>query len=184
MVDQITKQLEPRSIYLLLISSILLILLGSYFYVFKKGLSEFDTRQTQIEQFKDERVNDIGLDSDIEKIQMDISSLSQFLKHDSTNIDSNILESHIIETLDQIAGYHDIKLSSVKPGHKNEVLMFTELPFHIDVSGDYKNLYSWLQQVEQKLEPLIVKTFVIKGRADDIDIQDMSLTIVSYHYNG
>ena len=59
------------------------------------------------------------------------------------------------------------------------VVKKTEVPFDVQVEGDYLRLMSWLERVEGELHPMVVKRFRIEPLAD-AGLLRMELRVVSY----
>ena len=89
------------------------------------------------------------------------------------------MESYVINALDRVSVRHDVKLESVTPGTVQEVLMFTELPYDVQVTGSYFSLFEWLRDVETELRPMVVKSFEMKKGKSSEQIL-MSLELVAY----
>jgi Tfp pilus assembly protein PilO len=89
------------------------------------------------------------------------------------------MESFVIDALDRVSVRHDVKLESVTPGTVTQVVMFTELPYQVQVTGNYFSLFEWFRDVENELRPMVVKNFEMeKGRGSERI--EMSLQIVAY----
>jgi Tfp pilus assembly protein PilO len=81
--------------------------------------------------------------------------------------------------LDSISSHHDIQLISVTPEKPQSVNIFEEIPFSIEVRGDYKGLADWLRSVEQELGHMVVRHFEITTQTG-WDLLTMRLEMVSY----
>ncbi len=89
------------------------------------------------------------------------------------------MASHVIGRLDGQAREFQVRLSGVKPDTPGEVLGFVEVPFDVQVEGDYPRLIAWLEAVERELRPMVVKRFRMEPVAGDGRIR-MDLRVVSY----
>jgi Tfp pilus assembly protein PilO len=87
--------------------------------------------------------------------------------------------AHVISRLDNISSKHAIKLLGVRPAPPGTVKYFEELPFSIEVSGNYFSLFEWLQEVEGELGPMVVKKINIHP-VKSTQKQIMQLNMVSY----
>ena len=93
------------------------------------------------------------------------------------------MESHVIDVLDRISARHGIDLVSVVPGEKAEVLMFEELPYDVEVRGEYFRLFDWFREVERELHPMVVKRFELAAGAEP-DVIPLTLRLVAYRTQG
>ena len=59
------------------------------------------------------------------------------------------------------------------------MLSFTEMPFDVEVTGRYFDLFAWLQDAERELRPMVVKQFQLIPHPQEKLLQ-MSLRVVSY----
>ncbi len=182
MVEPVIKNLEPRSASLLFISLIGLTLLASYLYLFKQPWQTLAATRLTLEELRSQERDPVSIDAEIEAIESEITDLRQELNGDGPVLPPNQLVAHIIRQLDQSARANAVQLGGVRPGNRARVLMFSELPFHVEVSGSYHNLYRWLNEVESRLGPLVVKQFEISPLPGKDDDRQMQLTIVSYRY--
>ena len=167
---------------MIFLAMITLTLLATYLYVFKKPWATLVIRQTALRELKDEQQNSTPLGSDIEQTEKQIALLEHELNGGS-KLPAKQLVAHIINQLDQIAKNHGVKLSGITPGNKKSILMFDEIPFHIEINGDYHNLYDWLQEVGSRLGPMVVKEFEIQPNKTEKHSLEMRLTIASYRQN-
>ncbi|MFQ5559982.1 MAG: type 4a pilus biogenesis protein PilO, partial [Nitrospinota bacterium] len=74
---------------------------------------------------------------------------------------------------------HDVELTAIRPEKSRKASLFEEVPFRIEVVGDYFSLYDWMVEVEEKLGPMVVKKFAI---VEDYKTKKLLLkmSIVSY----
>ena len=179
MIEFIQENINPRSLILLLVSIILLTLTAAYFYLFKSQLVTYQQKQCTLQLLQEESSRGTPIDTEIVKIKSDIESLNQRLRGSGPRLPVNQMIPYVIGRLDLIADNHDVKLISVKPGDSMEILMFKEIPFHIEINGSYFDLFSWLHETETELGPMIVKQFTIKLRPPSNELT-MNLVMVAY----
>jgi Tfp pilus assembly protein PilO len=122
----------------------------------------------------DARMRAIGeLQREVERLEQDLSggprnamTVKQF-------------QGHMVARLDESSVRHGIQLVGVRPGSSRKVLMFEELPFDIEVRGEYERVFEWLCAVTDELKPIHVKHFDIQPNATFDSVQ-MKLAMVSY----
>lgn len=178
-LEQLTKHIPARTMLLLMLAVIGLTLTASYVYQFKHPWKNYKEWKLTINMLQQQQKNSIPLDSDIRSIQEQIKKLDKELNGDGPILPANQMVAYVIGKLDEIAGQHNVQLGGVRPGNSSTVLMFSETPYHIDISGSYSNLFEWLYDVESKLGPLVIKDY----RIEPININEMrrmQLTMVSY----
>jgi Tfp pilus assembly protein PilO len=183
MIDQIVNQANPRIIPIIFISAIILTSLASYLYLFKNPLINLANLENSINEFKSNHDDTGTLENEILKTESEIAILKKELNGTDTNLHAKQLVSHVIKQLDQISKDLNVTLIGVTPGEEKDILMFEETPFHIEISGNYHDLYHWLVNVKSILNPLIVKEFEIMTHNSTEESRIMRLTISSFRQN-
>ena len=92
------------------------------------------------------------------------------------------MESFIIGELQNISWNHEINLIGVKPVKGNEIQMFQEILFKVQLSGEYFDLYKWLHDLRDQLGFIVIKSLELNS-INDSDSNAallMRLTIASY----
>ena len=180
-MDEVLGRLEPRTLRLALLGALAIVLLGAYFYGFKGALAEFTQLGRLHFQSEEELSSPEGAASDqrIAALEGDIAAFDTRLYGNSLPQPPSRMVSHIIGQLDALAVRHQVDLVGVKPGALGEVLSFAEVPFDVEVTGRYFDLFAWLQEAEKELRPMVVKQFRMTPGARETGVQ-MSLRVVSY----
>ncbi len=173
------NSMPSRIIYMAMVSVIGLTLLASYLYLFKKPYQEY----TQLKENRDllQKTVDSGtqLSQNILIVKEKVDGIKKELQGDGPVMPLNKMIAHTIDRLDTISSHHTIQLLSVKPTSPKKVFMFKEIPFSIEVSGQYYSIYQWLQEVEEGLGPMVVKKFEIIPQSSESNLL-MKLNMVSY----
>ena len=175
------KNVQPRMLVFLLASLLLIPLTAAYLYVLKKPYTEYRQSQQTLALLEKELKTGLSLSNLIASKQQNIAQLDKQLYGSSQQLPINQIIAFVIGELDLIADKHKVKLISVKPGKFENRHIFHELPFIIELSGPYIQLYEWLNDVEHSLGPIVVKQFEISPE-NTTAIRKMKLTIVSYRF--
>lgn len=181
-METLLKQLEPRKAIMLMVAILLLVTTALGTYViwpeFKQYRSSLTTRDVL------EQVSSSGeaLGTQIDLLKQEVESLGHELHGDLANLPDNQMEAFIIGRLQGISWRNNIELQSVRPGKGNIIKMFEEIVFKVNITGEYLDLYAWLQELGEELGFVVIKHFSIKpldtNKAEPRLIAD--LTIVSY----
>jgi type IV pilus assembly protein PilO len=173
------NQIPPRMLLLLLSAVVGLTLAVSYLYVLKAPLTEYRRYRQTRALLEAEVANGAQHSVELAKLENEVEALESRLLSGSQRVSVHQMVAHIIDQLDRIAGHHDVQLVGVKPGSINQVFMFEEVPFDVEITGGYFSLYDWLKEVERELGPMVVKKYDITpvGKANRTR---MKLTMVSY----
>ncbi len=183
LVSYLQKHVQPQMLVFLLVSLLILTMAAGYLYILKKPIADFRQSQQTMEQLENELQTGLALNAIIASTQLNISQLDNKLNGPSPSFPVNQLIAFVIGELDSIAKKHQIKLISVKPESIENKLFFYELPFVIEISGSYINLYDWIDDVENNLGAIAIKKFSINATSTSSE-RHMQLTLVSYRFEG
>ena len=175
------EQVQPRMILTAMLAVCALTGLASYLYVFKAPLAEYaQLRGIHTQAIADIESEQRGVDTDqIGSMETAISKLREQLYGKGARLPPSQMVSYIIGQLDRLSGRHRVQLVSVKPGSTSRVLSFEEVPFDVEVSGAYFDLFSWLQDAEAELRPMVVKQFQIADAGTEKGLT-IKMRVVSY----
>ncbi len=179
--DRILEGLEPRMLLLMLVSVVGVTVTAAYFYLLEAPLKEY----VRLHRLADDSAMEIRSqrrvvnDAHVRQLEREVEQLRQTLYGQTPQLQSSEMVSYIIGQLDRLATKHGVQLVGVKPGPIGRVLMFEEIPFDVEVTGSYMQLFGWLQQAEDALHPMVVKEFHIAEGAARPQL-NMNLRVVSY----
>lgn len=158
------KDMEPRALLLAMIGILSLTLVASYLYLYKKPLADLSTQRSLrvLLQAKVEGGSHYPLK--MKRLEREIDSLQKQLLGKAPVLPVSQMMAHIIQKLDETCGHHQITLLGVKPGRPNKIPRFEEIPFSVEVCGDYFQLFQWLRETEDAMGPMTVKNFNIKPK--------------------
>lgn len=179
----ITEQLPLRSLVVVLIMVVVLTALAGHLYVLKEPSAELAALKDTLFETRRSNPADGPTAERIADVEQQIAALREQLGTSGGNMAPNEMIAFVIGRLDSIARPREIQLVSVEPGAVARVFEFDEIPFHIEVVGNYFQLVDWLHKVEQELGPMVIKSFELSptGGAKS---RRMLLTMVSYRPTG
>lgn len=183
MYKALQEQVQLRTLVFLLLSLIVMALLSSYLYVIKKPFQALRQNQQTLTLLQNEIQTGIPLQNQIQMQQQLVKQLTTKLQGTGPKTPVNKMVAYVIGELDKIASRHQINLSRVKPQPPQTLFTFKELPFQIEISGDYFNLYAWLKDVEKNLGPIVIKQFDISAIGVGKQRKIM-LVIAAYQFEG
>jgi Tfp pilus assembly protein PilO len=85
------------------------------------------------------------------------------LKGDMANLPENKIEAYIIGELQNISWNHEISLIGVKPVKGDNIQMFQEILFDIQLSGEYFDLFQWLLDLRDQLGFIVIKNLELNS---------------------
>jgi len=178
-MDSLLQKTEPRLVVLVAISLISLTLLASYLYLFKQPIALLKQHEQTLELLKSETEKGASIGLQNSSLSQQLVSLESKFNANGQQLSKSQMIAYVIGQLDAISERHHVQLVSVVPGNVNPVFMFEELPFNVQITGEYFDIYAWLNQVEVELGPMIVKSFKINGSGAG-SLRKMNLVMVSY----
>ena len=184
LTNKLLEWLSPQRWLAVWASAVALTLLGGYVRVVQPSVKEY----RQLESEKESELSQLeqGVATGPERIadlEAQVGELRDELFGGSSSVPAEKIESFIIDRLDRLSARHRVELLGVAPETPGHVLMFQELPYEVEVSGEYRSLYKWLVDAERELRPLVVKTFEMRPaeRTTGVDLQ---LRLVAYRAEG
>ncbi len=171
--------IPTRMIFLAMAATLFCTILASYLYLFKTPLRDYKRLQMNRTLLEAKIENEGNLSGEIDALAQEVQNIIYTLQGKTPLLPVSEMIAHTIGRLDAISRRHDIELVSIRPGGLNRVHMFEEIPFAIEVLGNYFKLYGWLRDVEKELGPMVVKNFELGSKSMD-DKLLMKLSMVSY----
>jgi Tfp pilus assembly protein PilO len=171
--------MSPLSIYGTMVAIVVMTCLAAYLYGFKKPLQEYKLLKANSQILEAKVESGAGTSREIGHIQSEIDILTKRLQGQTPYLSNSKMVAHVISRLDIISSKHAVQLLGVRPATPGTVKYFEELPFSIEISGNYFSLFDWLQEVEMELGPMVVKKINIAPISGTQE-QMMRLNMVSY----
>lgn len=85
----------------------------------------------------------------------------------------------LMDTLGYLGTRRGVSLGSVKPGARRVFKGFEETTFDIEVRGEYRNLYTWLHEAQERVAPLVTTHFTLRSTDDGTRIS-LALKLTDY----
>ena len=184
-LERLMRELGPRAWAGLLGAAFVLKLLAAWLYLLKPSLAQYRELAdgSSPSAIADAEKRAAENESAIAAIGREVEALREQLYGSSSALPLEQIESFVIDRLDRLSVPRGVQLVSVTPGQPGEVLMFDELPYDVDVRGDYFALHEWLRAAEDDLRPMVVKRFEMSTDPRDEAVA-MKLRLVSYRPRG
>jgi len=122
------------------------------------------------------------LDIQLSRLDKDVASLQRRLHGDMASLPEKEIESYVIGKLQRLSWQNDIQLVGIEPSTGETIESFRELLFRVNLSGDYHDMYQWLQDVSDELGFVLVKQYEMRP-INDVSGQpnlSVSLTMATY----
>lgn len=122
------------------------------------------------------------LDNQLAQLGKDVASLRKRLHGDMASLPEKEIESYVIGKLQRLSWKNDIQLIGIEPSIGETIETFRELLFRVNLSGDYHDMYQWLQDASDELGFVLIKHYEMRS-IDDSSLQpnlSVKLTMATY----
>ncbi len=173
---------QPPKVYISLMLILCLISIGGGFqYLFKPLLSKRSVLISEFTKAKDmiDQSQSAQLPSLLQNKQKTVDELLVQLRKESEQRSKGDDIPGVLLTLDKISENNNVTLSGVDPLGSKRVNLFDELEFNIRLNGSYKDIFSWLSEAEETMQPMSVERIHIvpSSKSGEVSVQ---LKTISY----
>ncbi len=182
MFHSLLDKLDARQLRLLVSCGFALLIAALFSYVLlpqiklhKQGLESRSVLEAAARQGQEVSLQ-------LENLRGDVEALNKRLHGDMANLPEQQLEAFVIGRLQGISWRNNVELLSIEPAKGESVQMFNESLFKVTISGDYRDLYAWLGNINEELGFVVIKEYEMRPVEDVAENAQLSvgLTIASY----
>ena len=173
---------EPGSLKLIMVLIAVVISTAISLYMVKPQYLDFRDKRSSFEMLRNQIDDPAQLQAAIDNERKTISELQLQLHGEAGNMPVNEMESYLVGRLQRLAWDAGIELVGVRPGTAKRIMEFEEISFEVEVGGEYKDLYKWLDNIGNALGFMLVTNYEISlsGRQRSETELNMKVTIVFY----
>ena len=127
-------------------------------------------------------IDSVELEQHLQQQNQRIEELRFRLYGDMAELPLKEVEAYIIGRLQEISWGTRVDLISVEPAAGEQVQIFQEMLFNVELLGQYDDLYRWLWDVRNELGYVVIKEYSL-ARRDNDDAEPMllaNLSLASY----
>ncbi len=181
-MQRLLQQTEPRTLLLIMVSVTLLVIAALGSYIIWPEVRDYRQSLNTLAVLEEVTSRGDTLEQEMKVLQHAVAALDHQLHGDMVNLPDNQMESFIIGRLQGISWRNNVDLLRVTPGNGSVVRMFEEVLFDVIVSGDYFDIYNWMQDLSEELGFVVVKQFDMRPAAGSKGGERLqaNFTIVSY----
>jgi len=172
------EKLDMRQFRLVLLGVGLLITALLVSAALLPGAKTYRSAAKAVAVLEDARENSADLEQQLQDRHTNIEELKFRLHGDMANLPLKQVESYVIGRLQKISWRNKVDLVSVEPSSGQQVQIFSETLFNIELVGEYDNIYRWLWDAKNELGFVVVKEYGMRRR-DDLDDNPRLLANVS-----
>lgn len=127
-----------------------------------------------------------GLTRQLAAIEAEVMALSRSLHGDMAELPARQMESYIIGRLQRVSWKTGVELISIAPGEGQQVQMFREGLFDVQLHAGYHDFVTWLKRIGEELGFIVVKKYQITpmGEQGTDTTLNIRLTMVAYRMVG
>jgi Tfp pilus assembly protein PilO len=102
------------------------------------------------------------LDNQLSQLGKDVASLERRIHGDMASLPEKEIESYVIGKLQRLSWQNNVQLIGIEPSVGETIESFRELLFRVNLSGDYHDMYQWLQDVSDELGFVLIKQYEMR----------------------
>ena len=172
------EKLGMREVRLLLLGVGLALTSIAVVTTFLPKMKQYQATTKSVAVLEEAQIDGDDLDQQLQERHASIKDLRYRLHGDMANLPFKQVESYVIGRLQKISWRNDVELVSVKPAAGQQVQIFREMLFNIELVGEYNNIYRWLWDTRNELGFVVVKEYTMR-RNDENDENPRLLADVS-----
>jgi Tfp pilus assembly protein PilO len=155
-------------------------------YIIWPEVQSYNKYHIEFTNLKSEASQPTSLSMQIEELESKLIALQKELHGDMIGLPDNQMESFVIGQLQGISWRNRIELLGVRPSKGGLVQTLEEVQFDVEIAGDYFDLYAWIQELDDQLGFIVIKSFSIRPHDTSHNGPRLiaKLTIVSYREPG
>lgn len=182
MIREQLMDVEPKKLGLGVVLIGILLMAAMALYLVKPQYQRFSENSVSFEMLHSQIDDQAQLQRAIDVEHQRIKALQLKLHGEAGEMPVNEMESYLVGRLQGLAWDAGIELTGVRPGQAKRIMEFEEISFKVEVNGDYRNLYDWLNKISDTLGFMLVSNYdisLVGGKGNDIPLK-MNVTIVFY----
>ncbi|PLY15054.1 MAG: hypothetical protein C0631_07960 [Sedimenticola sp.] len=153
---------EPRTLGMLLVMLLLAITVLLFTFVQWPAIKNY---RAALESREHLGANIRTSEQLVERLAMEkasIEALNKRLHGDMTGLPIEQMEAYVIGRLQKLSWNAGVELIGVRPREGQQVEIFREILFDVEVTGRYFDFFNWLRSVGNDLGFVVVKSFEIR----------------------
>ncbi len=182
MIRESLAEVDPNTLLFILILTGILITTFMGLYVIKPSYLNFNDRSIDFEMLQSQVDDQEQLQQVIDEKRKKVRDVQLQLHGEAGDIPVNEMEAYLLGRLQGLAWDAGIELVGVRPGPAKRIMAFEEISFKVEVKGEYRNLYVWLNKIGDTLGFMLVSNYDISlagGKTNRPSLK-MHVTIVFY----
>lgn len=177
-MNSLLKNIGNRELRLMLLGAGLVLSAVVVSTLLLPTVKQYMAATREVSVLEEAKANSPNLERHLQDRHARIEELKFQLNGDIVNLPFKQVESYVLGRLQKISWRNDVELVSVEPASGQQVQIFRELLFNIEIIGEYDDIYRWLWDAKNELGFTVVKEYSM-SRRDNIDDHPQLLAEVS-----
>lgn len=182
MLQALLDKLDARQRSLLAGGGFLLLIAAIFSYILLPPIKAYRSGLEARTLLSSVVAQGLAVAQQIETLDTELASLRKELHGDTANLPEQQLESFVIGRLQTISWRNNIELMSIEPGPGGIVKDFRESLFRVELAGKYRDLFTWIDELNDELGFVVIKEHrmrPVEDVATDPQLR-VDLSIASY----
>lgn len=179
---QLMEQFSRKTFVLILSAAVLIMFAATSVYGIFPQIYDVRAGFNTRDELKSLVINRDQMDLKFKQLSQEVLEMQHELKGDMANLPENKIEAYIIGELQNISWNHEVSLIGVKPVKGENIQIFQEILFDIQLSGEYFDLFHWLLDLRNQLGFIVIKNIEINTESvtKNSSLLMMKLKVASY----
>ena len=181
-MQNVLKKISPRELRMLLAGLVAVVVAAVSVSLLVPQVKRLLAARQEVAVLASASSDNGELAQRIEEERQRIDALRYRLYGDMADLPVQQVEAYVIGRLQELAWGSEVDLVSVEPAHGDQVEIFQETLFGVELIGRYDDLYLWLWKVRSELGYVVVEEYGLSrsGGTDEEPLLQANLRLASY----
>lgn len=166
-MQALLQRISPRELRLILTGGGAVLVAAFAVGLLLPNIKALIAAQKNVEVLQAASVNSVELEQHLVQQHEQIEDLRFRLYGDMADLPLEQVEAYIIGRLQEISWGTGVDLVSVEPASGEQVQIFQEMLFNVELLGEYDDLYHWLWDVRNELGYVVIKEYSLTRRNEN-----------------
>jgi type IV pilus assembly PilO-like protein len=163
MLSAALDRLDRRQLRLLGAGVFILLTAILFTYVLWPPIKTYGEERAAMHVLEQAVLQGQDVSSQLERTVAEVAALDKQLHGDMANLPENQFEAFVVGRLQTISWRNNVELLRVEPNAAGETIqMFRESLFDVELSGDYFDLFAWLNDIRQELGFVVIEEYEMR----------------------
>lgn len=176
----LARSLDARAWRLLFGAGLLIVLVAAVAFVLRPQYDAFVDSKQNLNMLSNALSSGATLPGEIANLSVQVDRLDRELHGTTSDLPRNQLEGRVVGRMQSLCWRHGLQLRSIRPGAGEQISVFEEVLFDVEIAGPYFDIYAWLNDLEAEIGFVVVRQFRLAPDAINAPGLVASFTMVAY----